>query len=440
MADFARSADPAVQAQLDRLGSSIQVGDRLGLERIAELLDRLGRPQDRLPPVFHVAGTNGKGSTCAFLRAALEAAGHKVHVFTSPHLVRFNERIRLAGKLIEDAELAALLKAVLDAGDGIDPSFFEVTTAAAMLAFTRTPADACILEVGLGGRLDATNIVEAPLVCGIAGLGLDHQSWLGNRLADIAQEKAGIAKRGAPLVTQLYHPTAAGRIGQIAHEAGAPWLPRRGKWDAIVSRGKLRYRDAAGELVLPIPRLPGRHQAMNAALAVAMLRHQDRLPVPPSALNAAMGWADWPARLQKLDAGPLLAPLPAGSEFWVDGGHNPAAARQVAAYVRKAFTGGAELHILFASLTSKDAAAVLAPFAGTGAIIHTLPIADHECRDPFILAAMAEMQGFTAYAHESLSEALAHIAGSAKGPVRILSFGSLYLAGEVLAANDQAPD
>jgi dihydrofolate synthase/folylpolyglutamate synthase len=440
MADSARSADPAVQAQLDRLGSSIYAGDRLGLERIAALLERLGRPQDQLPPVLHVAGTNGKGSTCAFLRASLEAAGHKVHVFTSPHLVRFNERIRIAGKLIEDAELAALLAETLDASDGIDPSFFEATTAAAFLAFTRNPADACILEVGLGGRLDATNIIEAPLVCGIAGLGLDHQSWLGNRLADIAAEKAGIAKRRAPLVTQLYHPTAAGRIGQIAQEVGAYWLPRGGRWDAIISRGKLRYRDAAGELALPVPRLPGRHQSMNAALAVAMLRHQGKLNVPPSALSAAMDWADWPARLQKLEAGPLLAPLPAGSEFWVDGGHNPAAARQVAAYVRKAFTGDKPLHILFASLTSKDAAQALAPFAETGAIVHTLPITDHDSRSPNELAAMAERLGFSANANESLGSALAHIAMSATEPIRILSFGSLYLAGEVLTANDQAPD
>jgi dihydrofolate synthase/folylpolyglutamate synthase len=439
MTDFARSSDPGVQAQLDRLGSSIYAGDRLGLERITALLDRLGRPQDGLPPVLHVAGTNGKGSTCAFLRAALEAAGHKVHVFTSPHLVRFNERIRLAGKLIEDAELAALLGETLDASDGIDPSFFEATAAAALLAFARTPADACILEDGLGGRLDATNVIESPLVCGIAGLGLDHQSWLGDRLADIAAEKAAIAKRGAPLVTQLYHPSAAGRIGQIAHQAHAPWLPRGGRWDAIVSREKIRYRDFKGELALPIPRLPGRHQAMNAALAVAMLRHQQALDVPPSALNAAMGWADWPARLQKLEAGPLLAPFPAGSEFWIDGGHNPAAARQVGAYVRKAFAGTSPLHILFASLTTKDAAAVIAPFAGLGAIIHTLPITDHDSRDPGDLAAMAQTQGFFAHAHADLEDALTHIAATATQPLRILSFGSLYLAGEILAANDQAP-
>jgi dihydrofolate synthase/folylpolyglutamate synthase len=440
MADFARSGDPAVQAQLDRLGSSIYAGDRLGLDRIAALLDRLGRPQDQLPPVLHVAGTNGKGSTCAFLRAALEAAGHKVHVFTSPHLVRFNERIRIAGKLIEDAELAALLAETLDASDGIDPSFFEAATAAAFLAFARTPADACILEVGLGGRLDATNVVEAPLICGIAGLGLDHQSWLGTRLADIAAEKAGIAKRGSPLITQLYPPSAAGRIGQIAHEVGAPWLPRGGRWDATVSRDRLRYRDFKGELALPVPRLPGRHQAMNAALAIAMLRHQYALDAPLDALNAAMGWADWPARLQKIETGPLLAPLPADSELWVDGGHNPSAARQVSAYVRKAFAGSTPFHMLFACLTSKDAAQNLAPFADLGAIIHTLPIADHDSRDPRDLAEMARAQGFIADAHATLGEALAHISTSANEAVRILSFGSLYLAGEVLAANDQAPD
>src|SRR5258708_2430342 len=204
MADFARSAHPGVQAQLDRLAKLSPAGDRLGLERILTLLDRLGRPQDQLPPVFHVAGTNGKGSTVAFLRAALEAAGYEVHAFTSPHLVRFNERIRVAGRLIDDESLAALLAEVLAASTDIQPSFFEVATAVAILAFARTPADACILEVGLGGRLDSTNVIERPLVCGIASLALDHQQFLGNGLIDIAGEKAAIAKRGVPLVTQRY--------------------------------------------------------------------------------------------------------------------------------------------------------------------------------------------------------------------------------------------
>src|SRR5690348_1653745 len=222
MADFARSAHPAVQAQLDRLSKLSPAGDRLGLDRISEVLDRLGRPQDRLPPVLHIAGTNGKGSTVAFLRAALEASGYKVHAFTSPHLVRFNERIRVAGRLIDDEPLAALLEEVISAGEGIEPSFFEVAAAAAILAFARTPADACILEVGLGGRLDATNVVKRPAVCGIASLGLDHQALLGETLAQIAGEKAAIAKPGVPLVSLSQPPEAEAAIMRVARAASAP--------------------------------------------------------------------------------------------------------------------------------------------------------------------------------------------------------------------------
>src|SRR5262245_20971013 len=222
MADFARSAHPGVQAQLDRLARLSPAGDRLGLERIDELLDRLGRPQDRLPPVFHVAGTNGKGSTCAFLRSALEAAGYTVHAFTSPHLVRFNERIRIAGRLIEDEQLAALLTEALNSSDGIEPSFFEAATAVALLAFARNPADACILEVGLGGRLDATNVVERPAVCGIASIAIDHQQFLGDTLAGIAAEKAAIAKPGVTLVALAQDPEAEDAVQRVAGELGAP--------------------------------------------------------------------------------------------------------------------------------------------------------------------------------------------------------------------------
>ncbi len=436
MADFARSAHPAVQAQLDRLAKLSPLGDRLGLDRISELLDRLGRPQDALPPVLHVAGTNGKGSTCAFLRAALEASDRTVHVFTSPHLVRFNERIRVAGRLVDDEVLAGLLAEVLGASDGIEPSFFEVATAAAFLAFARTPADACIVEVGLGGRLDATNVLERPLVCGIASLGVDHQQFLGRRLAGIAAEKAGIAKAGVPLVTQLYPPAIARYIGTVADEAGAIWLPRGGEWDATVARGKLRYRDRTGSLDLPLPRLPGRHQAMNAALAIAMLRHQDRLDVPASALGAAMGWADWPARLQKLAAGPLTKLLPKGSELWIDGGHNPSAARAIAAHARKNLSGDLPLTLVFASLASKDPKGTLEPFQGIAKAVRTVPIADHEFRPPEELAALVHTMGFQASAHSTLLEALSAV-GS---PERVLLFGSLYLAGEALAANGQPPD
>jgi dihydrofolate synthase/folylpolyglutamate synthase len=433
MADFARSDSPAVQAQLDRLGSPTAAADRLGLGRIRELLDRLGRPQDSLPPVLHVAGTNGKGSTCSFLRAALEAAGHQVHVFTSPHLVRVNERIRVAGTLIEDEALAGLLNEVIEADAGLDSSFFEVTTAAAILAFARTRASACILEVGLGGRLDATNVIDRPLVCGIASLGLDHKQFLGSRLVDVAAEKAAIAKAGVPLITQLYSPPVAARVGQAAAAAGAPWLPRGEAWNAAVSRDTLRYHDAAGELSLPHPRLPGRHQAMNAALAIAILRHQSKLAVDDSAYAAALTNASWPARLQRLGAGPLTAEH---SEVWLDGGHNPSAAREVAKFAKREFVDGKPLHLIFASLTSKEPKGTLAPFAGIASEIHTIPISDHDSRDPKELAALASTLGFAAQANSGLREAFGQIPEDA----RVLIFGSLYVAGEVLAANQQLPD
>jgi dihydrofolate synthase / folylpolyglutamate synthase len=430
--DFARSTNPEVQAQLDRLSKLSPAGDRLGLERISALLERLGRPQDALPPVFHIAGTNGKGSTVAFLRAALEASGHSVHAFTSPHLVRFNERIRIAGRLIEDDELAETLARVIDAGIGIEPSFFEVATAAAFLAFAQTPGDACILEVGLGGRLDATNTIDRPLITGIANLALDHQQFLGNGLPDIAGEKAAIAKTGVPLVTQLYPPAIGARIGEIAQERGASWLPRGGAWDAIARQGKLRYRDEKGILDLPLPRLPGRHQAMNAALAIAMLRHQDLLRVTPSALSAAMGWADWPARLQRLAPGPLVG----NREVWLDGGHNPSAARQIAIFARHHFNDARPLHIIFASLATKDPPGMLEPFKGIAAHVHAVPIPDHACFTPSDLVEIAGELGFAADAHDSVADALKLIPPDD----RVLIFGSLYLAGVVLAENDQVPD
>jgi dihydrofolate synthase/folylpolyglutamate synthase len=432
MADFARSAHAGVQSQLDRLSKLSPAGDRLGLERIGAVLDRLGRPQDKLPPVFHVAGTNGKGSTVAFLRAALEASGHKVHAFTSPHLVRFNERIRVAGTLVDDEALSALLTEVLDAGDGIQPSFFEVATGAAILAFARTPADACLLEVGLGGRLDATNIIKRPLVTGIANLALDHQQFLGSGLTDIADEKAAIAKPGVPLVTQLYPPEVGSRVAAVAHERSAPVIARGGPWDAIVRQGKLHYRDEQGELHLPLPRLPGRHQAMNAALAIAMLRHQQVLRVPSSSLSAAMGWADWPARLQHLAPGPLVGER----EVWIDGGHNPSAARQISSWAKHAFADAKPLHLIFASLTTKDPAGMLEPFKDLASQVHAVPIPEHSCFSPDDLVEVAASLGMRREAHDDVEEALAAIPGEA----RVLIFGSLYLAGAVLAANDQVPD
>ena len=426
MADFARSDSAAVQAQLDRLG----------LDRITRLLDRLGRPQDKLPPVFHVAGTNGKGSTCAFLRTILESAGLKVHMFTSPHLVRFNERIRIAGKMITDEELASLLEEVLDTGTDIDASFFEVATAVAFLAFARTPADACILEVGLGGRLDATNVIEKPLLCGIAGLGIDHRQWLGRTMAEIAGEKASIAKPGVPLVTQRYRASAAHEVQRKAEAAGAPWIGRGARWDSRIIRGRIHYRDHSGSLDLPLPTLPGRHQAENAALAVAMLRHQNQITVSDEALAEGISSATWPARLQKLGSGPLAKTLPAGSELWIDGGHNASAARLVADHIRQAFGTDLPLVLIFASLTTKDPRAMLKPFRGLVAQVHCVPIADHECRPPHTLAKLASELGFASSANESFEQAFGRITQ----PSRVLVFGSLYLAGEVLRANGTFPD
>jgi dihydrofolate synthase / folylpolyglutamate synthase len=442
MADHAHSSDPGVQRQLDRLAMLSPGRDVLGLGRITQLLDRLGNPQHDLPPVFHVAGTNGKGSTCAFLRTALEASGRRVHVYTSPHLVRFNERIRVADRLIEDALLAELLEEVLSAAGDIGPSFFEATTAAAFLAFARTPADASVIEVGLGGRLDATNVIEHPAVCGIAQLALDHQAFLGDRIETIAAEKAGIAKAGAPLVTLHYPAPIAAPIGEVAAEAHADWLPKGSGWDAAVYQQRLHYRDAAGRLDLPMPRLPGAHQALNASLAVAMLRHQRMLHIPDSAIKAAMGWADWPARLQRLQKGMLVDKLPRGSELWIDGGHNPAAGRAISDFFRGHVAAGRPFHIILGLLENKDAGGFLKPFSGRTATVHTVPVPDHPYHQPTQLAAAARANGLTAFAASDPLAALdwiAHHADRAQPPV-VLIGGSLYLAGAMLSANGTQPD
>jgi len=436
MPDHASSADPAVQAQLDRLALLSPGADILGLERIGALMERLGHPERALPPVFHVAGTNGKGSTCAYLRAAIEAAGMSCHVFTSPHLIRFNERIRVAGELIADAELAPLLGEVLDMAGEIAPSFFEVTTAAALLAFSRVPADACIVEVGLGGRLDATNIIPGPLICGIAQLGLDHQSFLGETIEEIAAEKAGIAKPGVPIVTLHYPASIANSIGHAIKTAGAAWHVKGGSWDAAAYQGRLHYRDAQGKLDLPLPGLAGQHQAMNAGLAIAMLRHQQALALPPSALRAAMGWADWPARLQHVRGGVLVDRLPPGAELWVDGGHNPSAGRVLGDFLRGHVAAGRPLHIVMGLLENKDEAGFLAAMGKLDARFHMVPVPGHAHHAPAALAETAQLAGLSAATAADVESAIARICESEQAtPPVVLIAGSLYLAGQVLELN-----
>ena len=440
MADNAVSDDPQVQAQLDRLWSLSPGADILGLDRIARLMERLGDPHRAMPPIFHVAGTNGKGSTCAFLRAAMEADGKSVHVFTSPHLVRFNERIRVSGQLISDAMLARYLERVLDIAEGIGASFFEVTTAAAFLAFAEHPADACIIEVGLGGRLDATNIIVDPVVCGIAQLGIDHQAFLGDTLAGIAAEKAGIAKPGAALVTQRYPDALFPVMMDAVARAQTSWIGQGDGWDAAAYRDRLHYRDEQGRLDTPLPRLAGAHQVQNAALAFAMLRHQSAVPVSEAALKAAPLWAHWPARLQRLDKGPLLAPLPDAATVWLDGGHNAGAGEAISAFFTPDRLEGQQLALVIGMLSNKDMDSYLAPFAGRVGHIHALPVPGHEHHAPERFAGVAAQWGIGFTAYEEPTAAIRAIAAQGDPAPKILIAGSLYLAGEVLRLNDQLPD
>lgn len=431
MHDFATSESPAVQVQLERLADLSQPQGRIGIDAIRQLLARLGDPQDRIPPAFHVAGTNGKGSVCAFLRAMLEAQGIAVHAATSPHLVRYNERIRVAGELIADDALAALLEEVLDAATHLPISFFEATIAASFLAFARHPANACVIEVGLGGRFDATNVMASPAACGIASLGIDHERFLltpedgtpTEPLARIAFEKAGIAKIGTPLVAQAYPVEATKAIIDTAMKVGARTAIRDLDWSADIGDG-IAYRDARGELLLPLPALPGSHQAENAALAVAMLRHQDRISVSPEAMAKGIHSARWPARLQLLREGPVTSFAP-GHAVWLDGGHNPDAGQAIAQ-----FFAGEQLHLIIGMLANKDSQAIIAPLSDRIASLHAVPLPDHECHPP-------EAYGADAIAARNIAEALANLP---QDGLPVLIAGTLYIAGDVLRLNRQIPD
>jgi dihydrofolate synthase/folylpolyglutamate synthase len=448
MRDFAISDNPAVQAQLDRLGALTLPQGRFGLETITALLSRLGNPQEHLPPTFHVAGTNGKGSTCAYLRAMLEAQGLIVHIATKPHLVRYNERIRIAGKLIEDDLLASLLKEVLDQGQDLDPSFFEVTAAAMFLAFARHPADACVIEVGLGGRFDATNVLARPAACGIASLGIDHEAFLlrpeagvpTEPLERIAFEKASIAKRGVPLVTQAYPRGVADVVAQTAMLHGAELFMRGQAWGAEIigsPLGLIDYYDGQGPLTLPLPTMAGAHQADNAALAVAMLRHQDQVTVSPEAMAAGIRAARWPGRLQLLGDGPLTAILP-GRSVWIDGGHNADAARVIS----ETMASKAPFDLVFGLTRNRRIADVLGPLAPLVRKAHIVPLPGHDHHDPRDIAVLAQggLGPRHCYPAYSLQQALERLASDPDAAPQVLIAGSLYLAGEALRLNQELPD
>ena len=407
----------------------------LTLDRVWQLLDALGNPQDRLPPVVHIAGTNGKGSTQAMIRAGLEARGKAVHAYTSPHLARFHERIRLAGKLISEDALATLLDRVEAANGDVPITYFEITTVAALLAFADTPADYTLLEVGLGGRLDATNVVARPALTVITPVDLDHQSYLGDTLALIAAEKAGIIKRGVPCVVGPQHDESMDVIERQAARMGAPLLAHGQHWHVGVERDRLIYQDERGLLDLPLPALPGPHQIGNAGMAIATLRHlateEGASATDEAACTAAMTNVTWPARMQRLRSG-VLVELAHPAELWLDGGHNPAAgvvlAQTLAALPKR------PTHLVCGMLNTKDIAGYLAPLAAVADSLTAVSIPGETATIPAAdTARHAEAVGLTAATAPDVETALTAL--SDLGPVRVLICGSLYLAGHVLRLN-----
>jgi dihydrofolate synthase / folylpolyglutamate synthase len=417
----------------------------LSLERIERLLDRLGHPERNIPPGIHVAGTNGKGSTVAFMRAVLEAAGKSVHVYTSPHLVRFNERFRLGapggGKLVSDGALAEVL-VECEKANGAEPiTVFEIETAAAFLLFSRRPADLTLLEVGLGGRLDATNVIEKPLACAITPVSMDHLDFLGDTLEKIAAEKAAILKPGVPAVIAPQPGPALAVIEHAARRVRAPLCVCGEHWHVHAERGRLVYQDDDGLLDLPLPRLPGRHQLDNAGTAIATLRAAG-LALPNSAYEVGVGRAEWPARMQLLTQGKLKALAPPDSELWLDGGHNVEGGRVIAAAI-----GDFEervprpLVVIVGMLATKDNAGFLRNFSGIARRVIAVPIPRQDKAVPAnTLADMARGAGIPAESYDTLDAALAAVARLGLMPApRLLITGSLYLAGEVLAQNGTPP-
>jgi dihydrofolate synthase/folylpolyglutamate synthase len=413
----------------------------LALDRILRLLSALDNPQLRLPPVIHVAGTNGKGSACAFARAMLEAQGLKVHVHTSPHLVRFHERIRIAGKLISEEALVSLLEEVEQVNAGREITFFEITAAAMFLAFSRHPADAVVLEVGLGGAYDATNVVPNPVMTVIQPVAMDHKEFLGDDLAGIAAEKAGIIKKGAPLVMGPQNEIArhvilrqADRMGVAVFEFGQDFSSRQ-------EHGRMVYEDGVGLLDLPLPKLAGRHQIENAGVAIAALRHAGRGWGADAAVERGLATVEWPARLQRLYKGPLVESAPKGSEVWLDGGHNPHGAEAVSrAMADMEEHGERPLYLICGMLANKDALGYLRAFNGLARHVVTVAIAGEASLGAGALYDVARRAGLDSAPAEDLDDAMLQITAWTRlddqdvAP-RILICGSLYLAGKVLAEN-----
>lgn len=424
--------DPVASA-LDKVAVRRPALIDLGLTRVFRTLDRLGAPHRRLPPVFHVAGTNGKGSTCAYLRAILEASGASVHAFTSPHLVRYRERVVLAGREIADDAFIANITRVDDAAGVDDLTLFETITAAAFLAFAETPADFLVLEVGLGGRLDATNVIERPLAAVVTPIALDHQNFLGDTLTAIAGEKAGIFRKGAPAVVGPQTADAMAVFEREAQRAGAPLFAFGSAWNAWAENGRLIYQDEDGLSDLAAPRLAGAHQFMNASLAVAAIR-ASRLPLTDEILSAGLQNARWPARLQRLKSGPLIDALDQRSELWLDGGHNPHAARALANALADMEERNPRPLILITGMQeNKDIDGFFAAFSGLASTVFAVQATHTGARPPDDVAAAAERAGIPAYSCNSLHEAATRARGG--GPARVLICGSLYLAGEVLRDN-----
>ena len=401
----------------------------LTLERMWRILAALDHPERRLPPVIHIAGTNGKGSTLAMIRAGLEGAGHVTHAYTSPHLARFHERIRLAGDLIDEDLLSDMLDRCLVANGTDAITYFEITTAAALLAFAETPADYTLLEVGLGGRLDATNVVDTPALCVITPVDMDHQQYLGDTLGRIAGEKAGIIKRGVPVIVGRQHDDGLAVIEAQAARLSAPLYAYGQHWHVWEEAGRLVFQDETGLLDLPKPALLGAHQIENAGIALAALRVMGK---GEAACEAAMTRAVWPARMQRLRHGPLVDSAPR-AEVWLDGGHNPHAARAIAALL--AGMGARPTHLICGMLNTKDVTGFMAPLAAVAQSLHAVSIPGQSATlTASDTATAARAAGLPAHEADSVAAALATI--TTQDPeARILICGSLYLAGEILKTN-----